>query len=164
MSRRRLRRRIKRQMRDRPIQPRLAAALQSLAECQLQSQTSRSAALDTAAAGVMSVDAAIAASVLAIRSAHHLWVAALTLLVFSLAVSASALIIASANDIGPTVEAIIVNRDRRSASDLEHRLLDDLARRVTANQQALARKEPRLLSALATMLLAIFVELAGQIH
>lgn len=152
-------------MKQRPwISSTLAAALQSLAECQLQAQTSRSGALDAGAAGVMGVDSAIAASVLALRSAGHLWIAALALLLLSLVLAASSLLMEGADHIGPMVDEIIADCEDRSSRDLEGDLLRDLAARVTTNQAALARKEPRLVLALAVMLLAIVVEIAVQVH
>jgi len=66
-----------------PITPRLADRLCSLAESQLQIQAARSASIDAGALGVVSACAAIAALVLGARSAHHLWIAALILLALS---------------------------------------------------------------------------------
>ncbi len=69
------------------ITPRFADKLCSLAESPLQAQVSRSGTLDAGALVVMAVDsavAAIAALILAARSADHLWIAALVLLALSL--------------------------------------------------------------------------------
>ena len=55
-----------------PISPRLADRFCLLAVSQLQTQMSRSGALDTSALAVVSACAAIAAIVLGVRSAHHL--------------------------------------------------------------------------------------------
>jgi hypothetical protein len=60
--------------------PRLANSLRSLAESQLQTQVARSGTFDLGALGVVSVCTAIAAIVLDVRSARHLWIAALLLL------------------------------------------------------------------------------------
>lgn len=146
------------------ITPTLAAALQSMTESQLQSQTSRSAALDAGAVGLMGVDAAVAAVVLGVRSADHLWVAALVLLGVSLTVAALALVMSGADDIGPMAAEIIAGREGRTDDDVERELLEDLAARVAANQCALERKEPRVVAALASMLIAVLIALAGQLR
>ncbi len=151
-------------MRDRPIPSELVGSLQSLAECQLQSQTSRSAALDAVAGGVMGVDVAIAASVLGVRSALHLWVVALALLCASFATVAVALLMRSGDGMGPMVMEVLANRGSRSVQDLERELLEDLAAQVAVNRRTLDRKEPRIVAALVLNLLAVAVELAGQVH
>jgi hypothetical protein len=85
------------------ITPRLADRLGSLAESQLQIQMSRSAALDAGALGVMGVDVAVAAIVLAVGSADYLWVAALLLPCVSLGVAIRVLRLAGAEQTGPLI-------------------------------------------------------------
>jgi hypothetical protein len=59
-------------MSTKAITPRLADRLCSLAESQLQTQISRSGALDASALGVMAVDAAIATIIFATRGVYDL--------------------------------------------------------------------------------------------
>jgi hypothetical protein len=47
--------------------------------------------------------------------------------------------------------------------DLEQLLLEDLADETLVNNQALARKDPLFISALALLVLAIVVELTGKL-
>jgi hypothetical protein len=67
-------------MSTKAITPRLADRLCSLAESQLQTQISRSGALDASALGVMAIDAAVAATIFATRGTFDLWIVAPALL------------------------------------------------------------------------------------
>lgn len=148
-------------MSTKPITPRLAESLRSLAEGQLQTQVSRSGTLDVSALGVVSACAAIAAIVLGVRSAHHLWIAALVLLVLSLTLALRALRLPGAEQTGPLVTDIL---DARAANDdetIEQDLLEDLAAETLANEQAIARKDLLLAKAVTVLVLAIALELAG---
>ena len=143
------------------ITPRLADSLRSLAERQLQTQVSRSGALDVGALGVVSACAAIAAIVLGVRSADHLWVAALILLALSLGVALYALRLPGAEQNGPLVADML---DARAVDDdrtIEKGLLEDLSAETFANEQALAGKDSLLAWAVALLVLAIVLELAG---
>ncbi len=148
----------------RGITPRLADALRSLAESQLQTQISQSAALDARALGVMGVNAAIAAIILSAHSAYHLWIAALALLGASLALAVRALLLTGAERLGPLVGRVLVDRQAHGDRRLEQWLLEDLAADMLINRNALARKAPWITGAFALMALAILVELAGRIH
>jgi hypothetical protein len=143
------------------ITPRLADSLRSLAESQLQTQVSRSGALDAGALGVVSACAAIAAIILSVRSAHHLWIAALALLGLSLGLAVRVLLLQGAEEIGPLVAHILDDRATYDDKTLEGGLLKDLATETLANNQALARKDPLLTRALTLLVLAIALELAG---
>jgi hypothetical protein len=143
------------------ITPRLADGLRSLAESQLQTQVSRSGALDAGALGVVSACAAIAAIVLSVRSAHHLWIAALALLGLSLGLAMRALLMEGAEQTGPLVTDMLDDRETRDDEELEESLLEDLATHTFNNEQALARKDPLLARALTLLVLAIVLELAG---
>jgi len=148
-------------MSTKTIAPRLADRLCSLAESQLQTQVSRSGTLDVSALGVVSACAAIAAIVLGIRSAHHLWIAALVLLVLAFCLAARALLLPGAKQIGPFVADMLDARETRNDEDLEEKLLRDLATETLANEQALTRKDPLLAAAVTLLVLAIALELAG---
>jgi hypothetical protein len=83
------------------IKPALADSLRSLAECQLQMQTARSAALDGGALGVMAVDAAVTAIVIGTRGTHELWIVALVLLGLSLGLAVRTLRLPGAEETAP---------------------------------------------------------------
>jgi len=144
-----------------PITPRFAESLRSLAEGQLQTQVSRSGTLDVSALGVVSACAAIAAIVLGFHSAHHLWIAALVLLVSSLGLALRALHLPGAERTGPLVAGILDARATRDDEDLEDILLADLAAETLANERAIARKDLLLARAVTLLVLAIVFELAG---
>jgi hypothetical protein len=145
------------------ITPRLANSLRSLAESQLQIQAARSASVDAGALGVVSACAAIAALILNARAANHLWIAALTLLAVSASLAIRALLLAGAEAIGPLVGDMLNARARENDAYLENVLLDDLATETLANDQALARKDRLLAWAVALLMLAIVLELAGLV-
>jgi hypothetical protein len=148
-------------MSTKAITPRLADRLCSLAESQLQIQAARSASVDAGALGVVSACAAIAALILSARSAHHLWIAALTLLAVSAGLAIRALVLRGAREVGPLVSDMLDARETRDDEDLEGTLLKDFATETLANEQALARKDPLLARAVALLVLAVILELAG---
>jgi len=130
---------------------------------QLQTQMSRSGALDTSALAVVSACAAIAAIVLGVRSAHHLWIAVLVLLILALGLALRALRLPGAEENGPSVVEMLDDRKGNDDQLIEEDLLKDLAEDVHTNEQTLARKD-RLLARAVTLLvlvLAIALELAG---
>ena len=148
-------------MSTKAITPRLADWLCSLAESQLQTQAARSASVDAGALGVVSACAAIAALVLAVKSADHLWIAALALLGLSAGLAVRALFLPGAEEIGPLVTDILNDRATRDDEELEQSLLEDLADETLVNNQGLARKDPLFIRALAFLVLAVLLELAG---
>jgi hypothetical protein len=143
--------------------PGLGESLRSLAECQLQMQAARSAALDAGALGVMAVDAGVAAIVMGAGGAYGLWIVALVLLGLSLGVAARTLRLPGAERTGPIVEDIREARDKYDDDSLEESLLEDLASDVRVNRQSLARKRPLFDRALTFMVLAIILKLAGRL-
>jgi hypothetical protein len=151
-------------MPSKPITPRLADRLCSLAECQLQMQTARSAALDGGALGVMAVDAAFATLIVDTAGTHHFWIAALALLGLSLGLAVTALRLPGAEQTGPSVEGIHDARDRKNDSGLEDLLFEGLAEDLRANRQALARTGRLFNGALTFLVLAIIIELAGKLQ
>jgi hypothetical protein len=143
------------------ITPRLADRLCSLAESQLQTQAARSASVDAGALGVVSACAAIAALVLTVRSADHLWIAALALLGTSAGLAVRALRLPGAEEIGPPVTDLLDAREALDDEELEQSLLEDLADETLVNNQGLARKDPLFTWALTFLVLAVLLELAG---
>lgn len=150
-------------MSTKPITPRFAESLRLLAASQLQTQISRSGALDASALGVMALDAALAAIIIDTRGAYDLWIVALALLGLSLGVAVRTLLHPGAKQTGPLVADMLDARETRDDEDLEETLLKDLAAETLANEQALARKDPLIAVAVALLLLAIAIELAGRL-
>ena len=150
-------------MPDHESPPLLADRLCSLAESQLQIQAARSGALDARALGLMAVDAALAAIVIAAGGAHHLWIAALALLCLSLGAAVAALRLAGAKATGPSVAQLREERQTRDEHELTESLLEDLAEEVHTNDEALARKDPLFNGALTLLVLAILIDLAGRL-
>jgi hypothetical protein len=148
------------------ITPRLADRFCLLAVSQLQTQMSRSGTLDTSALALVSACAAIAAIVLGVRSAHHLWIAALAMLILALGLALRALRLPGAEENGPSVVEML---DARASNDdalleeslLEESLLEDLAEDVHTNEQTLDRKDRLLARAVTLLVFAIALELAG---
>ncbi len=150
-------------MSTKPITPRLADRLCSLAESQLQTQAARSASVNAGALGVIAVAAAVAAIIIDTRGAYGLWIVVLALLGLSACLAVGALLVRGAKEIGPLVTDILNNREHSDDEELEQSLLEDLADETLVNNQGLARKDPLLTWALALLVLAIVVELAGRL-
>jgi hypothetical protein len=142
--------------------PGLTDRLCSLAESQLQMQTARFAALDGGALGVMAVDAGVAAIVIGARGAYYLSILAILLLGCSFSLAMRALRLPGAEQTGPSVAAMREAREGKDDNELEGLVLEDLARDVEINDQALVRKGPLFDRALIFLVLAILVELAGR--
>jgi hypothetical protein len=149
-------------MSAKPITPRLADRLCTLAEGQLQTQVSRSGTLDVSALGLASACVAIAVIVLGERSTHHLWVAALILLTLSLGLTLRALRLPGAVRNGPrVVDMLDAHANDDDDAYLEDILLEDLAAETLANEQAIAHKDLLLARSVTLLVLAILLELAG---
>jgi hypothetical protein len=148
-------------MSTKTITPTLADRFCLLAVSQLQTQMSRSGTLDTSALGVVSACAAIAAIVLGVRSVHHLWIAALALLVLALGLALQALRLPGAEESGPSVLEMLDDRASNDDESIEDDLLKDLAEDVHTNERTLARKDRLLARAVTLLVLAIVLELAG---
>ena len=148
-------------MSTKAITPRLADRLCSLAESQLQTQISRSGALDASALGVMAIDAAVAAIIFATRGVYDLWIVALTLLGLSLGVAVRILLSPGAKRNGPLVADMLDARAGNDDEIIEEVLLKELAAETLANERALALKDPLIAWAVALQILAIALELTG---
>ncbi len=144
--------------------PPLTDRLCSLAESQLQMQTSRSAALDAGALGVMALDAALAAVIIGTRGAYDLWIAALTLLGLSLGLAVRALRILGAEETGPSVAHLREDRETHDEHQITESLLADLTAGIRNNDHALARKAVLFDRALIVLVLAILIDLAGRLR
>jgi hypothetical protein len=145
------------------ITPRLAESLRSLAVSQLQTQVSRSGTLDASAFGVMAVDAAVSAIIIGTRGEYDLWIFALALLALSLGVAVRTLLGPGAKQNGPSVTEMLEARAYNDDETVEENLLKDLADDIQINEQTLARKDPMIAWAVALLVLAIVVELAGRL-
>lgn len=135
----------------------------ALARDQLQMQTSRSGTLDAGALGVMALDVALAAIVIGARGAHGLWIAALVLLVLSLGLALRALRHVGAEETGPPVARLRLDRETHDEQRLRESMLEDLASGVLANKRDVARKAAMFDRALAPLVLAILIEIAGRL-
>lgn len=142
--------------------PKLADRLCSLAMSQPQMQTARSAALDTAAIGVMAIDAALATIVLS-EGRTHLCVIALSLLGLSLMLAFGALSSSGAEQTGPSI--VRMRRDTTTHDDMQltERLLDGCVQDIDANAGAISYKATLLDAALMFVAFAIAIELAGRL-
>ena len=145
------------------INPGLTDWLRLLAVSQLQTQAARSVALDASALGVMAVNAAVAAIVIGVRGAYDLWIVALVLLGLSLGVAVRVLRLPGTEQNGPLVAEILEARRANDDNTIEEQLLDDLAHETLANENALARKDPLMTSAVTCLVLGIVLELAAQV-
>jgi hypothetical protein len=149
-----------------PIEPGLADNLNRrlLAASQLQIQAARSVALDGGALGVVAVDIAVAAIVLGARGAYDLWILALLLLGLSLGLAVQTLRLPGAERIGPPPSQTPLEvREAQDEHSLEDSILNDLAEDIETNEHALDRRDPPFERALAFLVLAIVVELAGRL-
>ena len=143
--------------------PGLADWLRLLAGSQLQTQVSRSVALDAGALGVMAVDAAVTLIVIDAEGTYGLWIAALLLLGLSFSLAVRTLRLPGTQETGPSIASM--RRAREAEEDeylLEDSLLNDLEEDLRINDQALAHKILLFDNALTFLMLAILVELAGQ--
>lgn len=151
-------------MPTKPIKPGLADWERLLTVSRLQTQAARSVALDGGALGVMAVAAAVAAIVIGVRGADGLWILALALLGSSLGLAVRSLRLPGAEETGPTVADMRKARETEQDEHLlEDSLLDDLEADLQINDQALALKIRLFDNALIFLVLAILVELAGQV-
>jgi hypothetical protein len=151
-------------MNARGITPGLASTLRSLAVGQLQMQTSRSSTLDAVAIGMMGIDLAMAAIVIGVQSAHHLWIASLAMISLSFGLAMRVLLLEGANRDGPLVVDVLDARASRDDATLDVSVLENLAIDILADRRALARKKRPIRSALTLLALAILLELVGAVH
>jgi hypothetical protein len=91
----------------------------SFAERQLQLQTSRSAALDAGAIGVMALDLAAATIVVDTRGADALWIVAVTLIGLSFALAAGLLSLPGAEETGPFAPDMFEARESKDDPQIE---------------------------------------------
>ncbi len=141
----------------------LTDRLCSLAESQLQMQTSRSTALDAGALGVMALDIALSTIVTETEGAYDLWVAALMLLSLSFGLAIQALWLKGTRATGPSVARLREERETHTARQLRESMLEDLTEDLQTNEHTLARKVVLFERALIVLVLAILIDLAGRI-
>ncbi len=145
------------------ITPRLAVALRSLAESQLQAQAARSIALDAGAIGVMALDTAAAAFYVAARLDDGFWTACLGLIGLSFVLALRIVLTDGAKEIGPSVSSILEDRGCYVDDELEQWPLEDMAVEVLANESVLTGKVPQLTGALTFAALATLLGLVGLV-
>lgn len=139
-----------------------ADRLCSLAESQLQMQTARSVALDTAAIGVAAVDTAVAALVLASTSTAF-WILSLSLVGLSATLAIGALASPGAELTGPSIPRM--RRADATGGDgrITERLLNGFEHDLHWNTRAVVRKAALFDTALMSLAFAIVLELAGRL-
>ena len=150
-------------MATKPITPKFAESLRSLAASQLQTQAARSASVDAGALGVMTVDAAVAAIVTGTSGGYDLWILALALLGLSFGLAVRAGRLPGAERTGPRVEDVLEASETMQDDELERSLLRDLATDMRINRRTLARKGLALERAQTFLVAAILVELVGRV-
>jgi hypothetical protein len=138
------------------ITPALAVALRSLAQSQLQAQALRFAALTAGAIGVMGVDAAIAAVLVAVTPDDGVRGVALGA---SFGLAVRAVLLKDREQIGPLVAGVLRARATCDDRELEEQLIEDLAVDMLMNRRSIARKTPLLTGAVTFMAMAIVAEL-----
>lgn len=150
-------------MSTKPTEAEPSEWLRLLTGSRLQTQVSRSVALDGGALGVMGIDAAVVLIVLGGGGAYDLSIVALLLLGSSFSLAMRALRLPGAEEPGPTLAAMRRARESEDAGELEASLLDDLEKDIQINDRALARKTLLFEGALKFLAFAIVVELAGRV-
>jgi hypothetical protein len=130
---------------------------------QLQTRVSRSVALEAGSLGVMAVASAIALIVKALGGAYDLPIAAMLLLALAFGLAVHTLLLAPAEETGPTLAAMRRARDVEDAGEFEKSLLEDLEVDFWLNDRALARKRLLFKRAVTVVALAVFVELVGLV-
>ncbi len=150
-------------MSTRPHKPEPSEWLRLLTGNRLQTQVSRSVALDAGVLGVMALDLAAALIVIGAGGAYGLSILALVGLGSSFSLAVRALLRPGAKDAGPSLAAMRGAREAEDARELEDSLLDDLEEDIEANEHALARKTLLFKGALTLLAFAILVELAGRV-
>ncbi len=136
--------------------------LRLLVGSRLQTQVSRSGALDAGALGVMAVDVAVTLIVVG-TGGSHLSILALLMLGLSFGLAMKMLRLPSAKETGPSLAAIRKARKTDEARAFEDSLLDDLEEDLQINDRALTRKTLLLEHALTFLVLAIPIELVGRV-
>ncbi len=139
----------------------LTSGLRSLGESQLQTQASRSASLDTAALGMMALDAALATILDGIGAPGPLRIATLALICLSFAMAARTLRLPGAEETGPSLADMQAARETQDEEQLEETLLEGLTKAVEINKRELAHKDASFEAALALLVLTAIVELIG---
>jgi len=120
--------------------------------------------LDARAIGVMGVDAGLAAIVVGATPSGILGIAALAALSLSAVIAGRSLFLEGLERIGPSVAQLFVLRKIYNDRVLEELILRSLVSSVSANETALARREPRVVVAFVLLALAALLALAGGIY
>jgi hypothetical protein len=150
-------------MPTKPTEPEPSEWLRLLTGSRLQTQVSRSVALEGGALGAMGLDAAVALIVIGAGGPYALSILALLALGLSFSLAMRALRLPGAKDAGPSLAAMRSARESEDARAFEDSLLDDLEKDIETNKRAVTRKTLLFKGALTFLAFAILVELAGQV-
>jgi hypothetical protein len=111
----------------------------------------------------MGFDVAFAAIVVNTKAHAYVWLASLVLLVVSIMFACVSLLTAGVEETGPGVKDVLSERGAWADDEVDLQVAKDLGADLTANKGNLEAKADRVQSALALLLLALLIELLGQL-
>jgi hypothetical protein len=141
----------------------LRRALLSLAGTQLLAQSQLAITYDAQALGTMGFDAAFGAIVVTAKAHAYVWLISLALLVISVFFASFALLTAGVDDTGPETRDVLEKRGAWTDATLELHMVEDLQADLATNETNLAAKAGRVQLALGLLLIALMIELLGQL-
>jgi Na+/melibiose symporter-like transporter len=141
----------------------LQLSLCSLATTQLKIQGTISRSLDFRLHCVLVIDAMAAAIILGTGHTHGVWIAAVVLLVVSVALAAWTLRL-PAERTGPSPHEILQAGETLENHILGQSLLDDLSKDIVTNEHSLLRKTSMSNRALIFLMLGFLVEIAARLQ
>jgi hypothetical protein len=119
---------------------------------------------DAQALGTMGFDAAFGAIVVTAKAHAYFWLGSLALLVGSVLFAWAAVVTAGAEDTGPEGKKVLQRRGAWGDAVLETQIIEDLSTDLKANAINLAAKGAHVRKALTLLLVALGVELVGQLR
>jgi hypothetical protein len=135
--------------------------LRSLGETQLTNQFSRAGSYDAQAAGILGLDAALAAAAVAgDQLLGHLWWLTLLGLLLS-GVCCVEILLTRIQQFGPLIEDLAVDAPRLTADQMDRLILESLDESIRQNGRELDRKSDLVLIAILILLLTIFGAIIG---
>ncbi len=111
----------------------------------------------------MGFDAAFGAIVVTAKAHAYVWLGSLALLVLSVFFAWLALLTKGAENTGPEIDDVLERRGGWSDDEIETQAVEDLRADLSANEGNLVAKTGRVQVALTLLLLALGIELMGQL-
>lgn len=130
---------------------------------QLLKQSQLATTYDAQALGTMAFDAAFAALVVSAKAHAYFWVVSLAMLVLSVLFASVALLAGGAEDSGPNIKDVLGSRGAWDDDVLETQVVEDLRVDIDANEDNLDAKTRWAQRALLLLVLALALELVGQL-